>query len=65
MYVVSITAQDYFVAAQLTTIQTTKNEADAPTFSNEDAKETLKTLRRLGYEPLLIKVPQANFVLNA
>lgn len=62
MYIVSVTAQDYFVDAQLTTISTTKDENEAPAFSKVEVHKTLKMLRRRGYDPLLIKIPHAVYV---
>jgi hypothetical protein len=62
MYIVSVNAQDYFIDAQLTTISTTKNENEAPKFDNAQSHIHLKTLRRLGYEPLLIRVPHSIFI---
>lgn len=55
MYIVSLDAQDYFVDAQLTTISTTKDENEAPSFTKAEVHKTLKMLRRRGYEPLLIQ----------
>lgn len=55
MYLISVTPDTYLLATRFNTIETTMDEDKAPRFSNDDARTTLKELKRLGFDALLVK----------
>jgi hypothetical protein len=56
MYVVSITADEYLKSEKLLSIETTRDEKSALRLNKTESGSALSTLRKLGYEPLLIRV---------
>jgi hypothetical protein len=56
MYLVSVTPEHYLMATHFNSIDTTAKEEQALKVEKDDVKSTIAALRRLGYEPLLVKI---------
>ncbi len=59
MYLVSVTPEQYLMATHFNSIDMTLEEDRAMKVAKEDVKPTIAALRRLGYEPLLVKVTES------
>ena len=58
MYLVTITSEDFLQATHFNSIETTQDEDRALRLQKGETIPTLEDLRRMGFDPLLIKVPE-------
>lgn len=59
MYLVSVTPDQYLMATHFNSIDTTLREDQAMKVAKADVTTTVAALRRLGYDPLLVKVTES------